>query len=108
MAQSKIAAGDSVKRVQRIPDNWFGQDKAKHFLLSALLTGAVSHYAYYDHHQTREESRNIAVAFVFTLGIGKEMKDRQRPSGYFSWKDLVFDVLGIAVGIGVLNRWQMN
>lgn len=103
--QSRTTAVDSQNVVCRIPDNWFGKDKAKHFLLSAVITGAVGYYAHYEHNQNRQDSQNMAVGFSLTLGIAKEIHDKRKPAGIFSWKDLIFDGLGIVAGIGVLSRW---
>ena len=83
-------------------DAWFGQDKARHFFLSAFtqsigygtLRGAgVSHGA------------AIAGASVATTiaGVGKEVRDR-RVTGQFSPRDLVWDAAGAGAMSVMLAR----
>lgn len=104
-AQNQASQRDSLQIPSKPADSWFGQDKAKHFLLSAVITGAVSYQAKYQHDWSLKNSQYLGAGVSFSLGLAKECRDRHRPNGYFSWKDLVFDVLGVAVGIGVFSQW---
>jgi putative lipoprotein len=86
-------------------DSWFGKDKARHFLASALIGGGVSWVAH------RHEGRNMAASLrtgagvALSLGLAKECSDRRKPGGLFSWKDLTADALGAALGVFVLGKW---
>lgn len=91
-----LTAGQPQRASRR--DLWLAKDKADHLVVSALLTG-LGYYA------TRQElnfsearSRNLAPAFSLSLGLAKELRDRRRPGGFFSFKDLGADLLGCGLG----------
>ncbi|UCB52676.1 MAG: hypothetical protein JSV10_00870 [Candidatus Zixiibacteriota bacterium] len=91
---------DSLK----IADKWFARDKAEHLVASAFLSG-VSCSVFRDFYDNRERSSvYFSAALTFTLGLGKEFYDRETPQGKFSYKDLVADVLGIALGVFIATR----
>ena len=74
-------------------DSWSGQDKAQHFLASAMLQG-----------YSRDRSAAIGFMFSVSLGASKELWD-SRPSGSgWSWKDFAWDVAGATTGYAV---WQL-
>ncbi|WP_051256613.1 hypothetical protein [Cystobacter fuscus] len=81
------------------PDPWFSSDKAAHFALSAGLAGAG--YAGGALLFDAPEARWLTGAGL-TLGVGvaKEFFDAGRGS-IFSWKDLTWDVLGMATGLSL-------
>lgn len=60
-------------------DAWYGQDKAQHFIGSAMLAAAGNEYA---QHQGLSRDRSAAVGLLFSvsLGAGKEWWD-SRPAG---------------------------
>ena len=74
-------------------DRWFGPDKVKHFLLSALTQSL----AYSVTQVTTRGSRSsllLSASFASAaVGIGKEMHDR-RSYGLFSVRDLAWDAAG--------------
>jgi putative lipoprotein len=91
---------DSLK----IADKWFARDKAEHLVVSAFLSG-VSCSIFRDFYNNQERSSvYFSAALTFTLGLGKEFYDRGPPQGKFSYKDLVADVLGTALGIWIATR----
>jgi uncharacterized protein YfiM (DUF2279 family) len=85
-------------------DLWFGEDKAKHLLISFFLTGAAAYYC--RHHQKWSDEKSIAfgTGFSFSIGLAKEIKDLRSDDHLFSWKDLAVDLIGIGLG-GVLLSW---
>ena len=65
-------------------------DKQLHFLCSfAILVGVTAF------------TKNIHLGYLTALafGIGKEWYDSRQKGNYWSWGDLVADVLGITAGI---------
>ncbi len=85
-------------------DKWWGKDKAKHFLVSAFLAGA-SYKIYHDQlHNKKEQSLYFSTGFTLSLGLGKEIYDETRPQKKFSYKDLIYDFLGIGVGLLIITR----
>ncbi len=84
-------------------DSWSGQDKAQHFIASAMLSAAGNEYA---QHQgiSRDRSAAYGLLFSVSLGAGKEFWD-SRPAGTgWSWKDFTWDVAGAAAGYSL---WQL-
>jgi putative lipoprotein len=80
-------------------DDWFGRDKALHFGVSVGLAGA----GYAGGALLFEEpgARWLTGAGVaLTAGVGKELYDAGRGS-FFSFKDLTWDVVGTATGLGL-------
>ena len=76
------------------PDRWFGVDKLKHFVVSALAQsvafGALQ-YAGAGHRTAVAGSLAAGAA----LGVGREVHGR-RTTGRFSTRDLVWDGAGLA------------
>ena len=57
-------------------DSWSGQDKAQHFLASAMLSAAGNEYA---QHQGYSRDRSGAIGFMFSVSLGasKELWDNR-------------------------------
>jgi putative lipoprotein len=86
----------------RDPDPWFGPDKAIHFCASATLAGggyALGALA------TDDIAGRLSMGAAMALGAGlaKEVFDATG-HGTPSWRDLAWDALGAAVGLG-LSVW---
>jgi putative lipoprotein len=85
-------------------DDWFGQDKALHFGVSAGLAGAG--YTGGALLFEAPEARWLTGAGVaLGAGIGKELYDAGRGT-FFSFKDLTWDVVGTATGLGL--SWAID
>jgi len=41
---------------------------------------------------------------TLTLGFSKEIADTREKGGFFSWKDVLFDVAGTAVALVFINQ----
>jgi uncharacterized protein YfiM (DUF2279 family) len=74
-------------------DNWFGEDKAFHFVAGFLVETAA--YNFYIRN-TDSNSKAKTAAFFTSLAVGaaKELSDEQ-----FSWKDLAWDAAGAGFGV---------
>ncbi|ECB4702142.1 YfiM family lipoprotein, partial [Salmonella enterica subsp. enterica serovar Agama] len=48
-------------------DRWSGQDKAQHFMASAMLSAAGNEYA---RHQGVSPDRSAAIGLMFSLSLG--------------------------------------
>lgn len=85
----------------QVQDEWWAEDKAKHFAASAVL--AAGGYALA---ATRYESREarLATGFAvsFSAGVAKEIWDA-RGNGVASWRDMVWNGIGIATGLLVAS-----
>jgi putative lipoprotein len=85
-------------------DDWFGQDKALHYGISVGLAGAG--YAGGALLFEAPEARWLSGAGVaLGAGVAKELYDAGRGT-FFSFKDLTWDVLGTATGLGL--SWAVD
>ncbi|ATB31894.1 YfiM family protein [Melittangium boletus] len=85
-------------------DDWFARDKALHYSVSAGLAGAgyVGGALLFD----APEARWLTGAGVaLGAGVAKEFYDEGR-GGFFSWKDITWDVLGTASGLAL--SWAVD
>ncbi|MBJ3817016.1 YfiM family lipoprotein [Shimwellia pseudoproteus] len=84
-------------------DQWYGQDKAQHFIASAMLSAAGNEYG---QHQGWSNDRSATFGLMFSIGLGitKEAWDSRAAGSGWSWKDLAWDVAGAATGYTV---WQL-
>lgn len=87
----------------RANDGWSGQDKAQHFITSAMLSAAGNEYA--QHREiSRDRSAMFGLMFSVSLGVSKELWDSRPEGSGWSWKDFAWDVAGATTGYTV---WQM-
>ena len=75
------------------PDRWFGVDKLKHFVVSALAQSVTVGALQYVGAGPRAAVGGSVAAGV-ALGVGREVHDR-RATGRFSGRDLVWDAAGL-------------
>ena len=86
-----------------VSDSWFSRDKAHHFLTSAFLTTAGYYYSREQKNFSNFKSQQDGIYFSLSLGIIKEIRDGLKKNNSFSWKDLVADILGTAVGLALVS-----
>ena len=84
-------------------DEWFAMDKLKHFSTSFYLTTTLfySQNRIFDL-KTDQANRNAA-GLTISLGLLKEIRDLKQKENYFSWRDLVADILGAGAAILFIN-----
>lgn len=84
-------------------DSWSGQDKAQHFIASAMLSAAGNEYS---QHQgmSRDRSAMFGLMFSVSLGASKELWD-SRPEGAAGAGRIWLDVAGASTGYTV---WQLT
>lgn len=81
-------------------DEWLGRDKAKHFAVCTVLAGAG--YGGRALLFEAPSARWIAGAgLAMGAGLGKELYDTRSGGSGFSVKDLTWDAVGTATGLGV-------
>lgn len=79
-------------------DDFFGEDKAKHFVYSALLTGLTSYAV--SANRDNHSHHPMAVGISVTMGLGflKEVRDSRQKGNHFCFRDLTWDMLGATFG----------
>lgn len=81
----------------------FGEDKAKHFLSSAFLTGITGYALTQNSDLSRRNIRTLSVSCCFSLGLLKEIRDARAKDNHFCFGDIFWDAAGCAVGLLHLN-----
>jgi putative lipoprotein len=87
-------------------DKWFSKDKWMHLSTAYFLT-LQSTYALDKMFYTRSDNaRYVSVGISLSLSLGKEFYDAFYKKSIFSWKDLVYDILGSGLGYLTLTSLQ--
>jgi uncharacterized protein YfiM (DUF2279 family) len=94
---------DLLSDTNILKDQWFAADKGYHLIGSIISTAGISNSCMQFADIKKEKSIRIGAGFTFMLGLGKEFWDRNQKDNIFSWKDLSADVLGILIGITLLQ-----
>jgi uncharacterized protein YfiM (DUF2279 family) len=95
--------GAPVLQERGTSDPWFSRDKFLHFCGSAALSGLGYHVYATRLHGDTEQGGVFSVSLTGLIAFSKELYDQNR-GGTFSWKDLIWDGFGIAVGYFVFVR----
>ena len=85
-------------------DKWFAIDKLQHFSYSCLISLGCQYVLVNKQNNTEEESLPISSALSFSAGLLKELNDNRGKNGFFSWKDMVANVAGIAVAAVIISN----
>jgi len=93
--QSAFGGKDTIKM---IPDKWFALDKVYHFLVSFSLVGSGYHLLANRIGMKESYATSASIGGTLALGISKEIFDNSRPDDRFSYRDLIYDILGITIG----------
>ncbi|MFH0921409.1 MAG: VanZ family protein [Fibrobacterota bacterium] len=86
-------------------DPFFGEDKAKHFLLSACMAGFITYGVTLNSRQGPDRAITAACGITLSMGLLKEVHDARTPGNHFCLKDLFWDMAGITAG--ALNARSM-
>jgi putative lipoprotein len=103
--QSDLTTNKNKMTARHAPDPWFGKDKAQHFVVSFLTTGAVSYSAQHRWNRDRSQGVKWGLALSLSLGICKEIRDLRHPGSRASVRDLAADLLGSACGALLVSWW---
>jgi len=99
-----LREGSALRR-GREEDRWLREDKLKHLMVSAFITGIGYRLCSEGFDLPAQRSRAIASSLAFSLGLGKELWDRTQKQESFSFKDLGADLLGIGTGLLLFTTW---
>ena len=80
------------------PDPWLSQDKFMHFYVSAGLCGSFYYLSYRHLNQDSKRSIIYSISLTALIGFSKEIYDKTIKKKRFSWKDIFWDGVGLAVG----------
>jgi putative lipoprotein len=83
-------------------DDWFSKDKAKHFIVSSVISGTITAAA--DNHEMNNgESFSLALGVTLSIGAGKETYDLWIGDTGWSWRDITWDLLGALAGYCIVE-----
>ena len=88
-----VALLSGCASLRQAGDSWWGDDKAKHFVVCGLA-GAAGALAARQADGSDGQAFGIGMGVAVGLGAGKETYDDRVKGTYFSGKDLVWDLLG--------------
>lgn len=98
VVSASAATRSDTSNVSR--DRWFARDKGKHFLASVAIQ--IAAYGALRVADARPNAALVGASVVtMSAGIGKEVHDARGP-GALSWRDLVWDGVGLGVGAGLV------
>ena len=92
------------KKKLKIRDNWFAIDKVQHFSYSCLISLGCQYVLVNKFENTENASLPVSSALSLGAGLLKELNDSRGKSGYFSFKDMVANMVGIALAILIINQ----
>jgi uncharacterized protein YfiM (DUF2279 family) len=80
-------------------DPWLARDKLAHFSASLAVVGLSHHLMSCESGFPAARSRGHAAGLAISLGLVKEVKDKNKPGNFFSFRDLAADLLGTGIGL---------
>jgi uncharacterized protein YfiM (DUF2279 family) len=103
---AEVAAADTSPTSDTLlaPDRWLAVDKLEHVAASAFFSGVCYSICRDFYHNREVPSLYFSASFTFSLGVCKEVYDRKKPRGRFSYKDLAADIAGIGLGL-LIATW---
>ena len=89
--------GCATQQKNQVNDDWFAKDKYTHFLLSTAISAAIAKAAK-ENGQDNCDAALIGFSVTLTLGAAKESYDKRKKGTFYSYRDMVWDTAGSAVG----------
>lgn len=80
-----------------VEDDWLGEDKVLYFV-SFVVFVVVGMQMVYDCGLCGVCQVCFGLSFLFVFGVGKEFYDSCFVGSGWSWKDFVWDLVGVVVG----------
>ncbi|WP_455206859.1 DUF2279 domain-containing protein [Kaarinaea lacus] len=90
-------SGCATQQKNQGKDDWFAKDKYTHFLLSTAISAAIAKAAK-ENGQDNCDAALIGFSVTLTLGAAKESYDKHIKETFYSYRDMVWDAAGSALG----------
>ena len=87
-----------------VKDDWIAIDKVQHFSYSLLISLGCQYVLVNKMNNTEKSSLPISSAFSFSTGLLKELNDQKGKYGFFSFKDMVANFVGIMAAAVIIKQ----
>ena len=84
-------------------DEWFGKDKFYHFTAAGVI-GAGTTAVAKNNGSSECDAPVIGISVGVGFGAGKEFYDLSVKETYWSWKDMLWDLIGCSVGSYAVSK----
>ena len=84
-------------------DPWIAYDKFLHFSVSASIVLSTQYTFEQKMNYKTQDAMNLSVFIAIVSGIFKELLDKRQPNGFFSKRDIVANIAGIALGVFIIK-----
>ena len=99
---NKKESTDSIG-IEKIKDSWIAIDKLQHLSYSFFISLGCQYILVNKMDINEPDAFPISSATSFGLGLLKELNDKKGRSGFFSYKDMVANSLGIFLSAMVIQ-----
>jgi len=94
---SLFLAGCATAPNNQQEDNWFGEDKVAHFVLSGLAGAAIAKAAK-EEGEDNCDAALIGIGITMSLGAAKESYDKRHKKTFYSSHDMFWNLAGSTLG----------
>ena len=84
-------------------DPWIAYDKFLHFSVSASIVLSTQYTFEQKMNYKTQDAMNFSVFISIASGVFKELWDKRQPNGFFSKRDIVANISGIALGVFIIK-----
>lgn len=97
-----INVGSNVEK--RNLDKWIAIDKAQHFAYSIFVSLGCQYVIVNKLKNSESSALPVSSGLSFSAGLLKEINDKRGSGGFFSYKDMVANTLGILAAAVIISN----
>ena len=95
------AEQDTTKVIHNDP--WIAYDKFLHFSVSASIVLSTQYTFEQKMNYKTQDAMYLSIFVSSVNGILKELWDNRQPNGFFSKRDIIANIAGIALGVFIIK-----
>lgn len=89
---------------KRNVDKWIAIDKAQHFMYSIFVSLGCQYVIVNKLKNSESSALPVSSGLSFSAGLLKEINDKRGSGGFFSYKDMVANTLGILAAAVIISN----
>ena len=89
---------------KRNVDKWIAIDKAQHFMYSIFVSLGCQYVVVNKLKNSESSALPVSSGLSFSAGLLKEINDKRGSGGFFSYKDMVANTLGILAAVVIISH----